>query len=392
MINFLEHGIFNLPWWGYVVYILAMTHVTILSVTIYLHRNQAHRALELHPIVANFFRFWLWMTTGMVTKEWTAVHRKHHAFSDKPGDPHSPNVVGIKKVLLEGVELYQEECKNLEAMEKYGTGTPDDWIERKIYTPHSKLGVFIMLGINFILFGPIGLTLWAIQMLWIPVNAAGIINGIGHFWGYRNFQCVDKSRNILPIGIFIGGEELHNNHHTFGTSAKFSYKWYEFDLGWMWIRIFSMFGLAKVKKVSPVPQFDKTKSVPDFKTLEAIVSNRYTLMAVYAKELKNECKNEIARLQVALQEKISWSRIRKLLAKDQDMLTTEERVTVSKIIANSALFKKIFTLRAELTTLWQRSNLSREELLNRLQAWCKNAEASGIKKIQSFSMRLKATY
>lgn len=392
MLNFLAHGLFNMPWWGYVIYILAMTHVTILAVTIYLHRNQAHRALELHPLVSHFFRFWLWMTTGMITKEWAAVHRKHHAFSDKVGDPHSPNVVGIKKVLLEGVELYQEECKNKASMDKYGTGTPEDWIERKIYTPHSKMGIFFMLVINFVLFGPIGLTLWAIQMLWIPINAAGVINGIGHFWGYRNFQCVDKSRNIIPFGFFIGGEELHNNHHTFGTSAKFSYKWYEFDLGWMWICIMSSVGLAKVKKVSPVPQVSKEKLVPDFDTLEAIVSNRYNLMATYAKELKQDCKNEIARLQNSLHEKISWGRIKSLLAKDQDMLTSDEKKTVSNIMANSPMLKKVFALRAELTTLWQKSSLSREELLNRLQTWCKNAEASGIKKIQLFSLRLKATY
>lgn len=392
MINFLEHGLFNIPWWGYIVYILAITHITILAVTIFLHRHQAHRALELHPAISHFFRFWLWMTTGMITKEWAAVHRKHHAFSDKKGDPHSPNVFGIKKVLLEGVELYQEECKNLEAMEKYGTGTPDDWIERKIYTPHSKFGIGIMLAINFILFGPIGLSLWAIQMVWIPITAAGIINGVGHYWGYRNFQNTDKSRNLVPWGIFIGGEELHNNHHTFGTSAKLSYKWYEFDLGWMWIRILSMLGLAKVKKVSPVPQTVKIpKLSPDFQTLEAIVSNRYNLMARYAKELKQDCKNELARLSDIMQEKISWRRIRHLLAKDRDMLTNDEKSTIQTIIANSPLMQKIFALRAELTTLWQKSNLTREELLSRLQAWCKNAEESGIQKIQQFSLRLKAT-
>jgi stearoyl-CoA desaturase (delta-9 desaturase) len=392
MISLLEHGLFNLPWWGYVVYTLAMTHITILAVTIYLHRNQAHRALELHPIISHFFRFWLWMTTGMVTKEWAAVHRKHHAFSDKPGDPHSPNVVGIKKVLLEGAELYQAQCKDIEAMDKYGTGTPTDWLERKIYTPHSKMGILFMFLINLALFGPIGITIWAVQMLWIPINAAGIINGIGHYFGYRNFECVDKSRNILPIGFFIGGEELHNNHHTFGTSAKFSYKWYEFDTGWMWIRIFSAFGLAKVKKVSPVPHIDKTKVAPDYKTLEAIISNRYNLMATYAKSLKQECKNEISLLQTRLKEKISWSKIKNLLAKDEDMLNSEEKNIVMQIKQHSPMLQKIFSLRAELTTLWQKSNLSRDELLSRLQEWCKNAEASGIQKIQLFSMRLKATY
>ncbi len=392
MTNFLAHGLFNLPWWGYVVYTLAMTHITILAVTIYLHRNQAHRALELHPLISHFFRFWLWMTTGMITKEWTAVHRKHHAFSDKEGDPHSPNVFGIKKVLLEGVELYQEQCKDLVAMDKYGTGTPTDWIERNIYTKHNLFGVSFMFVINITLFGPIGLTIWAIQMLWIPINAAGVINGIGHYFGYRNFQCVDKSRNILPIGVFIGGEELHNNHHTFGTSAKFSYKWYEFDLGWMWIRILSAFSLAKVKKVSPVPQVNKNKVVADYNTLEAIVSNRYNLMARYARELKIDCKNELEALQANLKEKISWRKIKNLLAKDEDMLNIDEKNTVFRIKEHSPLLQKIFTLRAELAMLWQRSNLNRDELLIRLQDWCANAEASGIRKIQLFSLRLKATY
>ena len=393
MINFLEHGLFNLPWWGYILFTIAVTQVTILGVTIFLHRHQAHRALDVHPIVSHFFRFWLWMTTGMVTKEWAAIHRKHHAFSDKIGDPHSPQVLGIKKVFWQGAELYQEEAKNEETLQKYGSGTPDDWMERNVYTKHSKLGIILMMIINLTAFGPIGLSIWAIQMVWIPLHAAGIINGIAHWWGYRNFENPDQARNLIPWGIWIGGEELHNNHHTFGTSAKFSYKWYEFDIGWMWIRILSMLGLATVKKTSPVPQTKKVPALtPDFQTLEAIISNRYNLMSAYARSLKQDYKNELAKLQSSLHEKISWGRMKKMLAKDHDQLTTEEQNTIQKVIANSPLFKKVFALRAELTTLWQRSNLSREELLSSLQAWCKNAETSGIKKVQLFSLRLKATY
>ncbi len=391
--EFLSHGLFNLPWWGYVLYTFIVTQITILSVTIYLHRHQAHRALELHPIVSHFFRFWLWMTTGMVTKEWAAIHRKHHAFSDKVGDPHSPQVLGIKKVFWEGAELYQAEAKNKETMEKYGRGTPDDWLEKNIYTKHNKLGVVITLVINLIMFGPIGLTIWAIQMIWIPFHAAGVVNGIGHWFGYRNFENQDAARNIFPIGFWIGGEELHNNHHTFATSAKFSYKWYEFDIGWVWICILSKLGLAQVKKVNPVPHVKQIpNSTPDFATLEAIIVNRYNLMAQYAKALKQDYKNEIVRLQNNIKENISWNKVKIMLTKDQDQLTVDEQKTIQKLIANSALFKKIFTLRAEISSLWIRSNLSREELLAKLQDWCKKAEESGINHLRTFSMRLKATY
>lgn len=391
--EFLAHGLFDLPWWGYVLYTFIVTQITILSVTIYLHRHQAHRALELHPVLSHFFRFWLWMTTGMVTKEWAAIHRKHHAFSDRVGDPHSPKVLGIKKVFWKGAELYQEEAKNTETMEKYGNGTPDDWLEHNVYSKYSKLGIFITLTINLILFGPIGLSIWAIQMIWIPFHAAGVINGLGHFIGYRNFENTDAATNLFPIGFWIGGEELHNNHHTFATSAKFSYKWYEFDIGWMWISIFSKFGLAKVKKVSPVPQVKKTvDNAPDFATLEAIITNRYNLMAQYAKSLKQDYKLELAKLQHSIQNKITWSKVKKMLAKEDDQLTEEERNTIKDLIANSQIFKKIFALRAELSLLWARSNLTREELLVKLQEWCKNAEESGINKLQMFSLRLKATY
>lgn len=391
--NLVSHGLLDLPWWGYILVTLVLTHITILSVTIFLHRCQAHRALDLHPSISHFFRFWLWLTTGMVTKQWAAVHRKHHAFSDKEGDPHSPQVFGIKTVLSQGVELYQAEIKNEETIKKYGGGTPDDWLERNVYAKHDRIGVSIMLIINLILFGPIGLSIWAIQMLWIPISAAGIINGIGHFWGYRNFPASDSSRNIFPLGILIGGEELHNNHHTFGTSAKLSYKWYEFDLGWMWIKILSYLGLAKVKRTIPVLHTSKcAKLVPDLQTLEAIVVNRYNLTIKYTTSLKNDCKAELIKLHNIIQEKISWKYIKQLLIKDQDMLTHEEQRLILKITKSSQVLKKIFTLRAELTTIWQRSNLSQEELLAILQNWCKKAEESGIKKLQTFALNLKAVY
>src|SRR5512140_113643 len=278
LLSFLAHGLLRLPWWGYVVVTLALTHVTIAAVTIFLHRAQAHRALDLHPIVSHFFRFWLWLTTGMVTREWVAIHRKHHAKCETPDDPHSPQTRGIKTVFWQGSELYRAEARNQETLAKYGQGTPDDWIERTLYTGRSWEGVGLMLVIDLMLFGPIGATIWAVQMIWIPISAAGIINGIGHYWGYRNFASPDASRNIVPWGIVIGGEELHNNHHAYGTSAKLSSRWYEFDLGWAYIRTLEFFGLATVRKVAPRLKRDRAKLTADLETLQAIITHRYAVL------------------------------------------------------------------------------------------------------------------
>ena len=288
-------GLIDLPWWGYVLVALGLTHVTIASVTIFLHRHQAHRALELHAIPSHFFRFWLWLTTGMVTKEWAAIHRKHHAKCETVDDPHSPQTRGLKKVLWEGAELYQAEAKNPETLSRYGHGTPDDWLERNVYT-RNTLGISLMLVIDLVLFGAIGLTIWAVQMIWIPFFAAGVINGVGHFWGYRNFDCVDASRNLLPWGILIGGEELHNNHHSFATSAKLSARWYEFDIGWMYIRLLQFVGLAKPKKVIPQPKFGAARPVPDGEMLQAIITHRYDVMTRYLASLRQTYKEEIEAL------------------------------------------------------------------------------------------------
>src|SRR3954452_3282307 len=299
LLPFLAHGFIDLPWWGYVVVTLLLTHVTIASVTIYLHRSQAHRGLDLHPVVSHFFRFWLWLTTGMVTKEWVAIHRKHHAKVETEDDPHSPQTRGIKMVLLQGSELYRAESKVDETLARYGLGTPDDWMERNVYSPFSWQGVGLMLILNLMLFGPIGATVWAVQMLWIPITAAGIINGIGHYWGYRNFTSEDASRNIVPWGILIGGEELHNNHHAYGTSARLSNRWYEFDIGWMYIRILEMLGLAQVKKIAPRLKLDTAKTHCDLATLQAVLTHRYDVIAKYAKSVRNTCAGEISALRAA---------------------------------------------------------------------------------------------
>lgn len=384
-------GLIDLPWWGYVLATLALTHVTIASVTIYLHRHQAHRALDLHPVASHFFRFWLWLSTGIVTKEWAAIHRKHHAKCETEEDPHSPVILGIKKVLTQGYELYRKEAQNLETLDKYGHGTPDDWLEKNLYSKHSKLGILLMLFVDLLLFGPIGLTIWAVQMAWIPVNAAGIINGAGHFWGYRNYACADASTNIVPWGIFIGGEELHNNHHAYASSAKLSSKWYEFDIGWLYIRVLASFRLAQVKKIAPQVRLNLNKTVCDLETLQAVITNRYEVMTKYALSVKKTYKAEITRLklQASDKHKLDVARIKHWLHLDENDLTEQQKNSVGAVILASPTLHTAYTLRQELAAIWARSTVSKELLVKQLEDWCHRAENSGITALQEFSQRLR---
>ena len=397
-LSWLVHGLVSLPWWGYVVVTLAVTHVTIAAVTIFLHRGQAHRGLDLHPAVSHFFRFWLWLTTGMVTREWVAIHRKHHAFVETENDPHSPQTRGIATVLLQGTELYRAEAKNRETLEKYGAGTPNDWIERNVYTPYSWQGLGVMLAIDVALFGPIGLTLWAVQMAWIPVTAAGIINGLGHYWGYRNFSTDDTSTNIVPWGILIGGEELHNNHHAYGTSAKLSSRWYEFDLGWAYIRTLEALGLARVRKVAPRIKFDREKLHADLETLQSVITHRYAVLSRYARTAQHALAVEYAalrerarrgELKAELAELPSVRRLRHWLQSDASKLPERDRARLATALESSKALQTLYAMRQELATLWERSTESREQLLARLQDWCRRAEASGIAALRSFSQELR---
>jgi len=390
-LDFLSNGFTHASGWQVLIYTLVVTHITIASVTIFLHRCQAHRALDLHAIPSHFFRFWLWLTTGMVTKEWAAIHRKHHAKCETVDDPHSPVTRGIKKVLLEGSELYRAESKNLETMAKYGHGTPDDWIEHNLYTRFSWQGIVVMMIVNVLLFGVVGVTVWAIQMVWIPIMAAGIINGIGHYWGYRNFDSNDASTNIFPWGILIGGEELHNNHHTFGTSAKLSSKWYEFDIGWMYIRILENLGLAKVKKVAPAPKFDREKLVADFDTLQSVISNRYDVMAKYAKSLKKAWYEEIGQLKEKAQLESGYLKsAKKLLQREPGKLEGNQKQQLLELFSHSKALQTMHEMRMELAAIWERSHASRDQLLQQLQDWCARAEASGIEALSEFSLRLRS--
>ncbi len=391
VIDFLAHGLVRASPWELVVITLIMTHITIAGVTIFLHRCQAHRALELHAIPSHFFRFWLWMTTGMVTKEWAAIHRKHHAKCETEEDPHSPVTRGIKKVFFEGAELYRAESRNRETVEKYGHGTPDDWIERNLYTKYSALGVSLMLVLDLVLFGVLGLTVWAVQMAWIPVTAAGVINGIGHFWGYRNFDSSDASTNIFPLGILIGGEELHNNHHTYGTSAKLSNKWYEFDIGWLYISIMAFLGLAKVKKVPPEPRFDLQKQVCDLTTLQSVVANRYDVMAKYARSFKRTWREEVGQLkQGARLEPEFLKSTKQLLQRAPDTLQLTQKQQLSELFQHSKALKTMHEMRTELAALWERSHQSSDQLVLQLRDWCARAEASGIRSLEEFSYRLRS--
>ncbi|HEX3631155.1 MAG TPA: fatty acid desaturase [Casimicrobiaceae bacterium] len=395
-LSLLAHGLVPLPWWGYVVVALVFTHITIAAVTIYLHRSQAHRGLDLHPTVSHFFRFWLWLTTGMVTKEWVAIHRKHHAKVETADDPHSPQTRGINKVFWEGAELYRDEAKVHETLDKYGLGTPDDWIERNVYTRHSWEGVGLMLVVNLALFGPLGATIWAVQMAWIPITAAGIINGIGNYWGYRNFSCEDASRNIVPWGILIGGEELHNNHHAYGTSAKLSSRWYEFDLGWAYIRTLEFFGLATVRKVAPRLKFDRVKLNADLETLQAIITHRYAVLTSYASSLKLAYAQEVRSLRERARrgeltpDMPSFRRLRKWFQSDATALPETDRARLETTLEGSSALKTIYAMRQELAALWERSNDSREQLLARLQDWCHRAEESNIIALQKFSRTLRS--
>ncbi len=384
-------GLITLPWWGYIIAALLLTHITIAAVTIYLHRHQAHRALDLHPVVSHFFRFWLWLTTGMVTKEWAAIHRKHHAKVETPDDPHSPQQFGIRKVMWQGAELYRQEAENDETMEKYGHGTPDDWIERNLYTRHSARGIAVMFAIDVALFGPIGITIWAIQMIWIPIFAAGVINGVGHYWGYRNYEVGDASTNIVPWGILIGGEELHNNHHTFGSSAKFSSKWWEFDIGWMYINIMKALGLARVKKIPPELTCDTAKQHMDIDTVKAVITARFLVMAQFAREVMQHVHREELKKADRSDYK-SWAllkRARRLMVRESALLDETSHRWLHDALEHNGTLRTVYVMKQKLQDIWQRSATTQEHLLHALQEWCREAEATGIEALHNFSQKLR---
>ena len=362
-------------------------HITLLSVTVYLHRSQAHRAVDLHPVLQHFFRFWLWMTTGMNTKEWVSVHRKHHARCEGPEDPHSPQIYGIKKVLLEGAELYREAAADRDILQKFGHGTPSDWIERRLYTPYPYIGVALLAITEFVLFGLAGIAVFAIQMLCVPVLAAGVINGLAHFWGYRNFETEDAATNITPIAAIICGEELHNNHHAYPSSARFSLRKWELDLGWVYLRIFSFLGLAKIRRVAPRPHFDATKTTMDVDTVKAIISSRLHVMESYARSvIKPVHATELKGLKEHRQ---TLRQAGRDLIKVDNLLDEAGRLRVSAALAVSESLQTVYELQGQLQAIWQKAGANQEAMLDALQEWCKRAEATGIESLEEFAARLR---
>ena len=382
-------GLIDLSFWGYFWITLALTHVTIASVTIFLHRHQAHRALTLHPVVSHFFRFWLWLTTGMVTREWAAIHRKHHAKCERADDPHSPQQVGIAKVLFGGAWLYRNEAANQETIEAFGHGTPDDWIERSLYSRHRFLGIRVMFVIDVVLFGAAGAVIWLVQMAWIPFWAAGVINGIGHYWGYRNFETADASRNIVPWGIIIGGEELHNNHHAYGVSARLSNKWWEFDIGWLYIRTLELLGLAKVRRTAPKTRFAAELGAVDMEMLRAVVSNRFHVLKLYGSRVIAPVVR--AQRQAATGEAVrQLARIKKLLVSEAKELDSAGTEKLEATLAGNHTLRTIYEFKQRLKDVWLQRSKDQSELLARLQAWCTDAEASGIAALREFAQQLRS--
>ena len=383
-------GLLNLSFWGYVLATVILTQITIASVTIYLHRHQTHRALTLHPIISHFFRFWLWLTTGMVTADWVAIHRKHHATTDVEGDPHSPVVLGLKKVFWQGAELYRAASRDKEMVAKYSHGTPDDWVERNVYKRYSAKGILLMLLIDLFLFGVPGISIWAIQMMWIPVWAAGVVNGVGHFWGYRNFECRDAATNIFPWGFWIGGEELHNNHHTFASSAKFSVKWWEFDLGWLYIKCLSFLGLAKVKKLPPKLARQEGKLSVDLDTVKAVIGNRFQVMSYYYKRVVRPILRDVKQSDVTTKsDKKLVQRAGILLRRETELLSPRSHTRLQALLNRYEKLREVYHYRQSLQNIWLKTAASQKELIEALQQWCKQAEESGLDVLRQFSEHLK---
>ena len=374
-------GLLDLPWWGLIIATVVMAHITVMAVTLYLHRDQTHRGIDLHPVISHFYRFWLWLTSGMVTKEWVAVHRKHHARCETEDDPHSPQMVGLSKVLFQGAELYQDEAAKQETLDKYGRGTPDDWLEREIYTGRSYYGVFIMLFTDVILFGPIGLTIYAIQMITIPVLAAGIVNGVGHYWGYRSFECKDAATNVVPWGIVLGGEELHNNHHAFPSSAKFSLRSFEFDVGWLYIKIFLALGLVKIRRVAPAPVMETERPYIDLDAVKAIVINRLHVLRAYSSGVM---------LPVMRKElNAAGGRVRRLLTRDLCLLDDKAQENLGEILNQSNALRTVYEFRQGLQRLWEGHTVSNDRLVQQFKDWCGRAEETGIEALQRFAAELR---
>jgi stearoyl-CoA desaturase (delta-9 desaturase) len=382
-IDFL-YGILPLGFWGYALVAFLSVEFTFMAITLYLHRDACHRSLNLHPILRHIFRFWLWAGTTMLTKSWVAVHRKHHARCETADDPHSPQILGIKKVLLEGAELYGAQARNPETLEKYGRGTPDDWIERHLYSKYQYLGVTLYVIACLVLFGVPGIIILSVQLIATPLMAAGIVNGIGHYWGYRNFECPDAARNIVPWGLLIGGEELHNNHHAFPSSAKFSLLPWEFDIGWLYIKVFSALGLAQVVRIAPQPLRQQHRPV-DLDTVQAVVINRMHVLRDYSLNVMRP----VLRTQIGSVSSQLKQGARKLFVREPAILDDAARRRLSALLASNQELQTVHDFRDRLKQLWGGAHQSNDSMLQYMRDWIAQAEASGIKALADYAAALR---
>jgi len=387
-LDWLNHGFLGFSAWEIFAFTLTVTQITIVSVTVYLHRYSSHRSLELHSGLKHFFRFWLWLTTGMVTRQWTAIHRKHHAVCETEEDPHSPVCRGIGEIFWRGTEAYQEAAKDKALLARYGSGCPEDWLERHVYE-NNTVGVVFMLFIDLLLFGVAGLTVWAVQMLWIPVFAAGVINGIGHWWGYRNFECPDASRNIVPWGVLIGGEELHNNHHTYPNSAKLSVKPFEVDIGWFWIQLFVKLDLAWVVSTGPVVERVPDKNLLDKDAAWALLNDRFRVMARYAEEVVAPViEQELQKADDATRKMYKKARV--LLCREVTLLDAKSKERLTALVDRNADLRVIYEAHQRLQAIWAKRGGNIEEVVAELVTWCREAEASGTQALNDFAATLKS--
>lgn len=384
ILGFVAHGLVPLPWWGYVLVGAVTIHLTVVGVTLYYHRDQAHRALDLHPVLRLFFRFWVWATTAMVCHQWVAVHRKHHAFVEREGDPHSPQLLGISTMLRNGAYVYQCATRDRAAVDAYRHGTPDDAFER-FCTRFPHAGVVLLLIAEMTLFGAPGVAVWAFQMLNMPVLASALINGLGHYAGYRNFDCRDASTNVVPIGVLAGGEELHNNHHAFPSSARFSVRRFEFDVGWLYIRVLAALRLARVRRVYPRPRLASHPARIDFDAVRAVVTNRLHVLRAYRRDVL---------LPVLYQElerhgrSRYFKRLRRLLLRDDRLMDPRLLEHRDRLIGRMPRLSAAWEYRERLRAIWEERASSNERVLARLRGWCQEAEASGIARLAEFADQL----
>ncbi len=381
-------GLLVLPTWIYVVIALALTHVTIASVTIFLHRHQAHHALDLNPVVSQLFRFWLWLTTGIVTREWVAIHRKHHACCETADDPHSPRFKGIMTVLFGGYGLYRCEARNQETISKFGQGTPDDWLERHLYARRSGLGIALMALIDVGLFGLSGLAIFVVQILWIPFWAAGVINGLGHYLGYRNFETPDASKNIVPWGVLVGGEELHNNHHAYMASARMSNKWWEVDIGWTYIRLLVACKLAKVRRLAPRAVSKIGKSLVDRDTARAVVNHRFLVLKRYSQMVIRPALREAKRNTDRMGRRLI-RRARRLMTREGIPVDQSAVQTIDLALLQDETLATIYRFKQQLKEVWAGNSNGGPGRVERLRAWCTASEQSGIQVLEDFAVYLR---